>query len=370
VLGLAYLTRPANLALAGAMILGLLWTVRPPRALARPLTAFVVCFVLVILPFSLYCAQTRGSPTNWGLSSLYSVFDDDELGDDPFQRDWPTPLEFVVANWEFVSEAVPASSAAYAQYFFLDAEALLLLLPVWPVVLMTLARRRYPRAASVLLLPSLAAFAVYAACWSTFQPRYLLPFMILLLPFAADGLLRARLLSLPLPGVPRVRLLHLAVLGILLVWSPGLLQKHRGEFRFNNDFVTAPRTDFGLRWAGNRSLTQVRDLDETVEWIFANTAPDDVLAHHSPWMSTFFTGRPSTRLPRKVNADNLQRFLTEYQVAYVLLNTSDNRRRFEKPLQGLTRDGVRRTTVAGYPVFDTRALWMGRDNLSASRYPG
>ena len=84
-----------------------------------------------------------------------------------------------------------------------------------------------------------------------------------------------------------------------------------------------------------------------------------MLAHAQPGIFTFFTNRPSTRLPRRLDPDTLRSFLTNYRVAYVLLNNYDGyRRRYQDDLAAMEPFGVRMTAVEEYRVFDTRALWQ------------
>jgi len=68
---------------------------------------------------------------------------------------------------------------------------------------------------------------------------------------------------------------------------------------------------------------------------------------------------PATLLPTKLTSDSLRSFLTDYQVAYVLLDLRDHDRRdYRDDLEGLAPAGVTVTTVgASFRIYDTRPLW-------------
>jgi hypothetical protein len=68
--------------------------------------------------------------------------------------------------------------------------------------------------------------------------------------------------------------------------------------------------------------------------------------------------RPATLLPTKLEADRLRTFLTEYRVAYVLLDQRDrDRRDYRADLEALAAEGVDVTTVGSFRIYDTRPLW-------------
>jgi hypothetical protein len=71
--------------------------------------------------------------------------------------------------------------------------------------------------------------------------------------------------------------------------------------------------------------------------------------------------RPATLLPTKLTADRLRTFLTEYRVAYVLLDLRDrDRRDYRADLEAMLGDGVRVTTEGSFRIYDTRSLWTDR----------
>ena len=355
-LGLGYLTRPTTGAMAAALLLGVLLASRNRRALLRPLGVLLVGLVVFAVLITLYSLATRGSPSYSGQSYLYAVLDDDEIGEDPYHAPLASPLQFVVANHPAVLAATVRNVRAYAARVFLDWRWLLLLLPAWPAVLLALVRGRYPRAAWPVLLLAAVNFFIYALTWANHQPRYQLLTLLLLLPFAVDGLTRLGLARLRLPTWPGPTLLHIVVLAIGLIWLQTLVQEYRGQFRYSDEAIES-RVDYGVRWTGPPAWVRLRDLRQTVDWINTQTEPGDVLAQHTPWIPTFFTGRPSTRLPHKLDDQSLRRFLTDYRVAYVVLNTDDYRRRYQEPLRQLAVAGVRGTTLGDQVIFDTRALW-------------
>jgi hypothetical protein len=101
-----------------------------------------------------------------------------------------------------------------------------------------------------------------------------------------------------------------------------------------------------------------RDLARAIDWVSENTETSDILAHAQPGIFTFFTERPSTRLPRRLDREALQSFLRSYQVSYVLLNNYDGfRRRYQDELMAMDGQGVTMTSIEDYRIFDTRSLW-------------
>jgi hypothetical protein len=254
---------------------------------------------------------------------------------------------------------VGSNIRAYANSLFLDSKSLLPLLLAWPVVLVSLLLGRYPRAVWPVLLLAGANFLLCALTWSTFQRRYLLPTMLLLLPLAVDGLVRLGLPRLKLAAIPGITGLHLAVLASALVWSPVFVQHYGGKFfEGGGNELAGTRSYHGVRWTGPLPWVDDRDLSSALDWVNANAQRDDVLAHFHPAIFTFFTERPSIRLPRKLAPDTLKSLLVQYRVAYVLLNSRDaSWRAYGDDLMALDSEGVRATTVASYRVFDTRSLW-------------
>jgi hypothetical protein len=209
----------------------------------------------------------------------------------------------------------------------------------------------------VVLLAAAANFLTYALTWSTDQDRYQLLTLLLLLPFAVDGVIRLGLGRLRLPGAPSISALHLLALGIVFAWAPTFLGAYRGDFDYSGDLVPA-RTDYGITWTGPPHWVEDEDLDPLLGWVEDSTEPTDILAHAEPWLFTFFTGRPATLLPADIDARQLRLFLVDYEVSYVLLDRRD--RGFAghaRALDQLNAGLVRPSSVDSVQVFDTRYLW-------------
>jgi len=356
-LGLGYLTRPTAAGLALALLLGVAAAGRNRRRLVAPIGALLVGMTIFVFPITMYSLATRGSLSYSGQTYLYAVQKDADVLRNGYGRPLPTPAEFVTANPDFVAAAVLDNISDYAKLLFLDGDWLLLLLPVWPFAIAALVRGRYPRAACPVLLLAAANFFTYALTWANYQERYQLLTLLLLLPFAVDGLERLGLSRLSLALGRRVDLLHIAVAGIALFWSVTLVREYRGEFRYGEE-PTFTRVDRGLRWTGPPRWVQDNDLSRIIDWINARTDRDDVLAHGQPWPFTFFTERPATLLPIKLTPERLRGFLVDYRVAYVLLDTRDRDRRvYQDDLEAFATEGVRMTGLGNYRVFDTRSLW-------------
>ena len=358
-IGLAYLTRPTAAVVLGALVVGIFFATRPGRASLVPLASLVGGFLTLALPISLYSLVTRGSLSYSGQTYLYAVFKDSDVLRNGYGAAIPTAAEFVGANPELVVAAILENATTYAGLLFLDRDWLLPLLIAWPLALLALARGRYPRAAWPVLLVALGNFLVYAATWSTYQERYQLLTLLLLLPFAVDGLARSGLGGVGMGPNRALTPLHAVVLAVAVFWSPTFLREYRGEFAYGDEKI-GTRTDNGFRWTGPPRWVKDNELSRMVDWLDANTGSRDPLAHGQPWPFTFFTGRPATLLPTKLSPERLRRFLVDYRVAYVLLDTGDHdRREYAEPLEGWRREGVTVTPVGRHRIFDTRPLWQG-----------
>ncbi len=357
-LGLGYLTRPSVVSVIVALAVGLVLLARDRRAVVAPLVALVAGVALFVVPISTYSLATRGSLSYSGQDYLYAVFSDADVMHSGYGPPLPGALEFIAAQPQFVAAAVVQMVARYLGLLFLDDEWLLAFLPVWPMVLLALARGAYPRSAWLLLLAAAANFATYALTWSTFQPRYQLLTLLLLLPFGVDGLRRLGLDRLRLPGGGPVSALHLAVIGLAIYWLPVLWGQYRGEFRLEGQMI-GTRVDDGLVWTGPAAWVNDRDLSATLQWIDARAGRNEVLASGEPWVVTFFSGRPATLLPYRLEPERLRSFLVDHQVAYVLLDSRDRpRRAYREYLEALAASSVQSNVVGNYRVYDTRPLWQ------------
>lgn len=356
-LGLAYLTRQPTAILAAPLLGGALLVAPDRRAWLRPLAALVLGLALVIGPVTVWSLATRGSASYSGQTYLYAVYDETDVKENAFRRPVTTPGQFIAANPEFVARSVADQLGQYTRMLFAKDEWLLFLLPAWPPALFALVRGRYPRAGYLVLLVATASFLAYAATWSTFKQRYQLLTLLLLLPFAVDGLTRLGLARFALPRPRWLSVLTVAVLAVAALWSADLRDEYQATLRGPDQ---ASRRDIvrGVLWTGLSDWIRDDDFPRLLTWLEANTAPDAVLAHPTPWPFTFHTGRPATLLPRRLDANTLRTFLRDYRVAYVLLTDADRRRLgYQDTFDALQGDGVRVSPVGSFRVYDTRSLW-------------
>ena len=356
-LGLGYLTRPTVAALALALMPAVVLAAQDRRGAVRAAGWLSVGVLVFAIPISLYSLATQGSLSYSGQSYLYAVHKDSDVLRNGYGRPLPTPVEFITSNVDFVVVAILENVRDYANLLALDREWLRPLLPAWIGVVLALALRAYPRRAIVPAALALASFATYALTWANFQERYQIPVLLLLLPFLAHGLTRLGLTRIPLGPLPRSLPLFLAVVVVGWWWLPTWRHQYQDEFRYGDEEVT-PRVDDGLRWTGPPRWSDDPELARINAWLHDNTDRDDVLTHGQPWPYTFFTMRPATLLPTKLTPDRLQTFLTEYHVAYVLLDQRDrDRRDYRADLEALARDGVTVSTIGSFRIYDTRSLW-------------
>ncbi|MBA2446921.1 MAG: hypothetical protein H0V51_02725, partial [Chloroflexi bacterium] len=353
----SYLARPTAAVFVPALALGALVAARRRREALVKIAALGMGAALFAVPMALYSMATRGSPSYSGQSYLYAVLKTSDVQRNGYSVPLSSPIEFVSQNGPAVAQAIVENVADYARLLFLDREWLLLLVPGLALALVAFARGRYPRPAAPMLLLASANFAIYALTWAAYSERYQLLTLLLLLPFAVDGLDRLGLGRLALPAWPPFTALHAAVLVVTLTWSASFVREYGGELRYRDEPVRA-RTDRGIRWTGPPRWVQDNELSRMVDWINARTDRDDVLAHGQPWPLTFFTNRPATLLPLKLSPERLRSFLIEYRVAWALLDSRDvDRRGYLPTLEGLSAEGVRMTTVGSHRIFDARALW-------------
>ena len=355
-LGLAYLTRPTVAALIVALALAMVLTARDRSRLGWPLAAFAAGAALSVVPISIYSLVTRGSLSYSGQTYLYAVYKDPEVMEFGFNTPIPTPYAFVHDNPGLVIRTIGETFAAYGHLLFADWELMLPLALAWPGVAWTLFRFGYSRAAIVALTVAATNFVIYGLTWSTFQDRYLLLTMLILLPFAVDGLSRIGLQRLRLPGRVPITLAHVVVGLTVVIWGQHLLREYRGEFRYG-ELPAGTRKDEGLVWTAPPRWLRDADLPRLVNWINTRTDRDQVVAHAQPWPFTFFTGRPAALLPVNLTPERLRELLVSYEIDFVLLDTRDRARRdYSDDLRDLEDAGVTRTTLGAYEIFDVRAL--------------
>jgi hypothetical protein len=355
---LGYWARPTVAALALTICPAIVLAAHDRRSALRGVGWLVVGILVFAIPISLYSLATQGSLSYSGQSYLYAVYKDSDVLRNGYGRPLPTPREFISQNLDFVLVAMLENARDYANLLLLDREWLRPVLPAWIGVLLALMMWRYPRRALIPAILALAGFATYTMTWANFQERYQLPTMLLLLPFLADGLGRLGLTRLPLAPLPTSLPLFAAVLVVGWFWYPTWRQQYHDEFRYGDE-STRPRVDDGLRWTGPPRWSEDNELARINDWLRANTNRDDALTHGQPWPYTFFTMRPATLLPTKLSADRLRTFVTEYRIAYVLLDQRDrDRRDYRTDLEAWAAEGVTVTTVGSFRIYDTRALWQ------------
>jgi len=380
--GLSYLARPPVAATAVALLVALPF-IAPSVARARRLMlGLAVGLALVLVPVTLYSLVTRGRISYSGKGYLYGVVSDADIMENGYGSEPLSPVAFITGDPGFVIGAIWSVMSLYLRSVFVEREWLGPLIVGWPGAILALVHGRYPWTARLVLVAAGTNVLFYGLTWSSWQDRFMLTSVFLLLPFAVDGLLRAlrfvcgrvvdgrvvegRVSPRVAALVPAV-LLGVAVVAVLWSWSPRFLEQYRGQFRYGDRPVGTRVTD-GLRWAGPPRWTNDGSLDEAIDWIRGQTGPDTILAHGQPWPYTFFTGRPTVLLPYRLTDELLRRFLIEYRVSYVLYDPRDpQRREYADQLRDLDADGVRSQRVKSLVVYDTRPLW--RDQPAGGAQP-
>jgi hypothetical protein len=366
--GMGYLARPPVVVIAVAVMVALP-LLAPNMAQARRLgLGLGAGLAIVCLPVSVYSLLTRGRLSYSGKGYLYGVVSDADIMENGYAATPLSPLEFIAGDPGFVLGAIWSVTTLYFRSIFFEREWLAPLAPGWPGAVLALVRGRYPWIASLMLVAAAANFVFYALTWSSWQDRFMLTTVYLLLPFAIDGLLRAlryawqqvaariatSARAAPVPAL----VLTLVVAAIMAIWSPRFLEQYQGQFSYGERPVGTRVTD-GLRWTGPPRWVNDGSLDDGIEWIREQTPSDVVLAHGQPWPYGFFTERPMVLLPYRLTDELLRQFLIEYRVSYVLYDPRDpQRREYADQLRDLSSDGVRAHRVRNLMVFDTRPLWQ------------
>jgi len=355
--GLAYLTRPTSLALAVALMVGALLVFSGRARTVRAIGWCALGVLVVFVPMAVYSLQTQGTVTYSGQAYLYSVFKDSDVLRNGYGRPIPPASTFISQNVDFVLTAIAENVRDYAALILTDNHWLLPLTPAWLGVAWVLSRGGYPRLVLIPLAVAAVNFGIYAATWANFQERYQIPTLLLVLPILVHGLNGLGLGRIRLRPLPRGFALFCAVALVAWWWSPTFRQEYRNEFRYGDDPI-GTRVDDGVRWSGPPRWVQDNEFSRISDWIEEHTERSDVLTHGQPWPYTYVTGRPATLLPTKLTAESLRSFLTDYRVAYVLLDLRDrDRRDYRDDLEALEPAGVNVTTVGSFRIYDTRPLW-------------
>ena len=367
VFGMGYLARPPVMAVWLALLLLLaLMSVR--RRMWHVTVGLAFGAGILCGPITVYSVLTLGRLSYSGKGYLYGVVSDADVMENGFAALPLSPVAFILASPSTVLGAILRVLTLYAHALFLEREWLAPLCVGWPLVILNVIRRKYDLAAWIALVAAGANFLFYGLTWSSWQDRFMLLSLFLLLPFGVDGLYRALCLVF---GGRRVQqaagraggqlanvALGLVVLCIAILWSQRFIDQYQGRFRYG-ERPAGTRVTHGVRWTGPPRWVNDGSFDETVTWIERRTDVTDVLAHGQPWPYTFFTARPSVLLPYRLTDADLRRFLIEYRVAYVLHDSRDpQRREYREQLQALSSSGVQSTRVESLIVYDTRPLWQ------------
>jgi len=150
-----------------------------------------------------------------------------------------------------------------------------------------------------------------------------------------------------------------SVAAALVLWVPVFLGEYRGQFYDSMEQPVGLRSYGGVKWTGLRQWLADDDLPRLIDWIQTHTEPDDVLAYWKSEPLTFFTQRPSTRLPDNLGAEYLRPFVVDYRVEYLIIASAQlGEAGYPEALRALQAAGAKVTGLGDYLILETRALWQ------------
>ncbi|MBI3911133.1 MAG: hypothetical protein HY320_09395 [Armatimonadetes bacterium] len=303
--GLAYLTKPAGLALALVPFAAAWLPGNRPGYGARAALALAVGFLATAAPWCVLLAIRYGSPTYSSLWINFSVLHISEAQHYGFERFFSPPAAFIREHLAEVASAILRQTGAMLVGL---AEGL------GPsLALLALLRRRDLIAGRGLLAAVIAVnFLVHSLCWAVWgASRYML---VGVLPGMA--LLLAAPLARHAEG-----------------WQPG-----RKVFAFSAALTLAYAVGgFGLV-AAEKSRPD-RGVPAAAIFRFGTvlaqewTPPGALIATNHPWLVNMLADRPAVILPRTRDARRLARFFARYRPRAVLLFVDEDPARHPERLR-------------------------------------
>jgi hypothetical protein len=294
--GLAFLTRPAGLLLPIYFTLILLFRRPVARSPGRPVAILWAAFVLVWIPYGIALALYYGSPLTSILSYNFSIRHIYEGTIYGFERSFPRPLAFALAQPLEVLELIGRQT-----WTLLSAlgRGLRFLLP-----LLVLVRVEDWRRHRELLLFAALNFGFHAVSWTVWGAgRYLLPTYLILTAVLLDGAIRRAgpPSSWRLPRWLLAGLVALAAVGAAQAAIVGAMRLHREK--------SGPNAGVPMGWAYRKATTWLREQPRDGTFVCAS---------NQPWILNLLADRPARMAPRFRDVAQARRFLERYPVSALI----------------------------------------------------
>jgi hypothetical protein len=284
-LGLLTLTRLEGLWFLPIFILAF-------RKKIRLAIVFAAMFLLTMLPFFWKNYLDNGSPLFTKNDIHYRLLDVREGLEAGFEKNLPTSLEFISANWTKIAPKIIEANTRHfislAELGYFGPLIIFVALAVWQQ-----RKRFWP-----MLLFSLGVMFLYGSLWSaTFERsrHFIFVYLLLLIPLA-EFLAKHRRL-------PVILLLTATLIGYL--------------------FLDVRRILWSRNVDPTVSVWDQSNKREIYDWINSNTRPESIIASTNPFMVNLQTRRPSVAIPINLNAENLPRYLDKFSVKYILVINED-----------------------------------------------
>jgi hypothetical protein len=295
--GLAYLTRPAGLLLPLFFTLSIL--LRRPLApsLHRPVATLWLAFALVWAPYGIAVAVHYGNPLTSILSYNFSIRHIYEGTIYGFERAFPRPLAFVMAQPLEVVELIGRQTATLLT-------ALGRSMRFWLPLVLLLRVEDLSRHRELLLFAGLN-FAFHAVSWTVWGAgRYLLPTYLILTAVLLDAAARRA-------GTPKEwhtarqwaigALVAFACVGSVQAAARGAIRLHREK--------AAPHAGIRMGWAYEEAATWLRERERMAH---------SGCATNQPWIMNLLAEQPARMAPRFRDVAQARRFLERFPVSTLL----------------------------------------------------
>ncbi|MBI3961698.1 MAG: glycosyltransferase family 39 protein [Deinococcus sp.] len=329
---LAYLTRQASMAVLVCLLVLLWLDTRRWSEMALALASFA----LALAPLAVVNLLQGRGPLASSQQYHFVVARFTEGMWWGFSRQYPTPWGFIAAHPLVVAGGVLWNLGTYI------LNLVWWLAGVLPALPRLVAKGSRLWATRNALIIAAGTLVLHSLVWSTTDAfRFMLVPVVVLLPPLAAG---------------------------LLTWVRGLRRRHPHRSRwaygialflllglFSADVVRVNVSAILVYLRQGRMVAPalVGPPENLGRWLGQNTPAGAVVAAVNPWMPAYLSHRPAVLLPVNLTGEQLQRFLAQYQVEVVVVDTQDPLLRPQVPtyLETLEAVGSEQATFGHLVIF-------------------